>query len=213
MWPWDRGEWARGAVGIGTWAVLSSIPEGACACGAEGHMASIGPLALGAKGCVERLRPTGETTHYDLCVAGAPANHVRCASLHSRGRRLAVRITIECHIPAQTRTPFASSRHFPSRGNERCGKKNRASYTSCTIPVHPTLVAGATTFPPQFGGAAKGKRLNGQARRLTSPHLEVLCRTSTGDYKAPLCCERLMKRMLRGVLFCPLNRGKSGAAG
>ena len=33
--------------------------------------------------------------------------------------------------------------------------------------------------PPQFGGAAKGKRLNGQARRLTSPHLEVLCRTST----------------------------------
>ena len=44
----------------------------------------------------------------------------------------------------------------------------------------PPLVAGATTFPPQFGGAAKGKRLNGQARRLTSPHLEVLCRTSTG---------------------------------
>ena len=39
--------------------VLSSIPVGACACGAEGHMASIGPLALGAKGCVERLRPTG----------------------------------------------------------------------------------------------------------------------------------------------------------
>ena len=34
--------------------------------------------------------------------------------------------------------------------------------------------------PPQFGGAAKGKRLNGQARRLTSPHLEVPCRTSTG---------------------------------
>ena len=35
------------------------------------------------------------------------------------------------------------------------------------------------SFRPQFGGAAKGKRLNGQARRLTSPHLEVLCRTST----------------------------------
>ena len=43
----------------------------------------------------------------------------------------------------------------------------------------PPLVAGATTFPPQFGGATKGKRLNGQTRRLTSPHLEVLCRTST----------------------------------
>ena len=33
-----------------------------------------------------------------------------------------------------------------------------------------------------------------------------------GHYKAPLCCERLMKGMLRGVLFCPLHRGKSGAA-
>ena len=30
---------ACGAVGIGTGAVLSSIPEGACACGAEGRMA------------------------------------------------------------------------------------------------------------------------------------------------------------------------------
>ena len=67
--------------------------------------------------------------------------------------------------------------------------------------------------PPQFGGAAKGKRLNGQARRLTSPHLEVLCRTSTGDYKAPLCCELLMKRVFRGVLFCPPDGGKSGVAG
>ena len=64
--------------------------------------------------------------------------------------------------------------------------------------------------PPQFGGAAKGKRLNGQARRLTSPHLEVLCRTSTGDYKAPLCCERLMKGMLRGVLFFPPEQGWQG---
>ena len=29
--------------------------------------------------------PKGETTHYDLCVAGAPSNHVRCASLRSGG--------------------------------------------------------------------------------------------------------------------------------
>ena len=45
---------ACGAVGIGTgaWAALAGIPVGACACGAEGRMASIGPLALGAKGCV-----------------------------------------------------------------------------------------------------------------------------------------------------------------
>ena len=31
-----------------------------------------------------------------------------------------------------------------------------------------------------------------------------------GHYKAPLCCERLMKGMLRGVLFCPLHRGGKG---
>ncbi len=39
-------------IGIGIGAVLSGIPVGACACGAEGRMASIGPPALGAKGCV-----------------------------------------------------------------------------------------------------------------------------------------------------------------
>ena len=34
-----EGSGAFGAVGIGTWAVLAGIPEGACACGAEGHIA------------------------------------------------------------------------------------------------------------------------------------------------------------------------------
>ena len=119
-------------------------------------MASIGPPALGAKGCVERLHPTGETTHYDLCVAGAPANHVRCASLRSGGRRLAVRIMMECHFCALPRTPFPASRDFApvgsmsldsrvawlpyesssfatSRGNERYEGKNSESYTSGTI--------------------------------------------------------------------------------
>ncbi len=129
-----------GAVGIGTgtWAVLSSIPEGACACGAEGHMASIGPLALGAKGCVERLHPTGETTHYDLCVAGAPANHVRCASLRSGGRRLAVRKMIEYQIGALPRTPFPAAREFPSRGNEKYGEeKQRVIYFMYHSAVSP----------------------------------------------------------------------------
>ena len=132
-------------------------------------MASIGPPALGAKGCVERLHPTGETTHYDLCVAGAPANHVRCASLRSGGRRLAVRIAIEHPIGTLPRTPLPASRDFPSRGNEGYGEKNRQVIYFMYHSGIPPLVAGATTFPPQFGGAAKGKRLNGQARRLTSP--------------------------------------------
>ena len=34
--------------------------------------------------------------------------------------------------------------------------------------------------------------------------------TSWGHYKAPLCCELLMKGMLFRALFCPLNRGGKG---
>ena len=64
---------------------------------------------------------------------------------------LAVRTAMEHPIGALPCTPFPASRDFPSRGNERYGEKNRASYTSCTIPVCPPLVAGATTFPPQAG--------------------------------------------------------------
>ena len=120
--------------------------------GEEGHEV--------AKGCT-RVRMimtldmdvTAERRHYNT---HRPLKGKRlttfCALLRSGGRRLAVRKMIECHIPAQTRTPFASSRHFPSRGNEGYGEKNRASYTSCTILVYPPLVAGATTLPPLRGG-------------------------------------------------------------
>ena len=34
-----------------------------------------------------------------------------------------------------------------------------------------------------------------------------------GHYKAPLCCELLMKGLLFRALFCPLHRGKFGRAG
>ncbi len=44
----------------GSGSALSGIPVGACACGAEGRMASIGPPALGAKGCVERLHRSAQ---------------------------------------------------------------------------------------------------------------------------------------------------------
>jgi hypothetical protein len=37
--------------------------------------------------------------------------------------------------------------------------------------------------------------------------LEVLCRTSTGDYKAPLCCELLMKGLLFRVLLSHRSAG------
>ena len=44
------------------------------------------------------------------------------------------------------------------------------------------------TVPPSprgIGRATKGKRLYGQARRLTSPDLHILCRMCTVDNKAP----------------------------
>ena len=91
---------------------------------------------------------------------------------------------MEHPIGALPRTPFPASRDFPSRGNERYGEeKQRVIYFMYHSGVSP------------FGG--------------WSHHLSP---SSRGHYKAPLCCERLMNGMLRGVLFCPLHRGKSGAA-
>ena len=60
-------------------------------------LAALAPLS----GCAG-LPPKGETTHYDLCVAGAPSNHVRCASTGKRvtrfsGRFAPLRIVFPCH--------------------------------------------------------------------------------------------------------------------
>ena len=41
-------------IGIGIWAVLAGIPVGACACGAEGRMASIGPVGPRCQGLCRR---------------------------------------------------------------------------------------------------------------------------------------------------------------
>ncbi len=90
--------------------MLSCIPAGACAFGAEGHMASIGPVGLRCQGLCRKV-----------------------ASLRSGGRRLAVRTAMEHPIGTLPRTPFPASRDFPSRGNERYEGKNSKSYTSRTI--------------------------------------------------------------------------------
>ena len=84
--------------------------------------------------------PTAVTDSLDFQVADAPlqiqfasAKCVRCASLRSGGRRLAVRTAKEYPIGALPCTPFPASRDFPSRGNERYEGKNSESYTSGTI--------------------------------------------------------------------------------
>ena len=80
-----------------------------------------------------------------------------CASLRSGDRRLAVRTALEHPIGTLPRTPFPASRDFPSRGNERYGEKNRASYTSCTIPVHSPFGALRHHLSPvvRWGGKRK----------------------------------------------------------
>ena len=81
-------------------------------------------------------------------------------------------------------------------------------------------------FSPQSGlvqrgilyAAAWGSENHTTALRALEMHSPFggwrhhLSPTSWGHYKAPLCCELLMKGLLLRALFCPLNRGKSGAA-
>ena len=100
-------------------------------------MASIGPPALGAKGCVERLHPTGETTHYDLCVAPllqimfAVHRFAQGAADWRSGPRWTI-LSVLCPVHP-----------FPLRGNSPQGetrdmkRKTGESYASCTTPAFP----------------------------------------------------------------------------
>ena len=51
--------------------------------------------------------------------------------------------------------PFATTWHFPSRGNERYGEKNRASYTSCTISAFSPFGGWRHHLAPASGGTIK----------------------------------------------------------
>ena len=105
------------------------------------------------------------------------ANHVRCVSLRSGGRRLAVRKTIEYQIGALPRTPFPAAREFPSRGNEGYEEKNRGvicfMYYSGISP---------------FGGWRH--------------HLAT---SSRGHYKPVLTIESHMGRLPRGSLLSTVH--------
>ena len=102
----------------------------------------------------------------------APYTLLPLRGISPQGETRNLRRKTESHIlhVLLRHSPFGGWRHHLARW-EACHwiRGSRGS------PMNPVPLP-----PPQFGGAAKGKRLNGQARRLTSPHLEVLCRTSTG---------------------------------
>ena len=122
-----------------------------------------------------RLCPHRGNDSLHFVRRSAPSKCVRCASLRSGGRRLAVRKTIEYQIGALPRTPFPAAREFApvgsmsldsrvawlpyesssfatSRGNERYEEKNRGVICFMYYSSNPPLVSGATTFPPLQGG-------------------------------------------------------------
>ena len=82
------------------------------------------------------LHPLLSLTHWifgSLMLPYKSGSHsakcVRCASLRSGGRRLAVRKMIECHIFAQPRTPFCHYVAFPLKGK----RENRWHWILCHI--------------------------------------------------------------------------------
>ena len=111
------------------------------------------------------LHPLLSLTHWifrSLMLPYKSSSHsakcVRCASLRSGGRRLAVRTAMEHPIGALPRTPFPASRDFPSRGNERYEGKNGESYTSCTIPEFPPFGGWRHHLSPASGGTIKRRK-------------------------------------------------------
>ena len=122
---------------------------------------------------------------------------------------MAVRKTIEYQIGALPRTPFPATREFPSRGNERYEEKNRGvicfMYYSSISPFGGWRHHLARWEACHWIRGSRGSPMN--------PVPLPLPPTSWGHYKAPLCCELLMKGLLFRALFCPRLRGKSGEAG
>ena len=82
------------------------------------------------------LHPLLSLTHWIFRLLMLPykssshsAKCVRCASLHSGGRRLAVRIMMEGHFFALPRTPFCHYVVFPLKGKQ----ENRWHWILCHI--------------------------------------------------------------------------------
>ena len=154
-----------------------------------------------------RLRRRGA---YGIHRASGPWCQGLCrkvASLRSGGRRLAVRKTIEYQIGALPRTPFPAAREFPSRGNERYEEKNRG--VICFRYHFGVFPLWWLAPPPCPVGIVS---LDSRVAELPYESSSFATPSSRGHYQAPLCCELLMKGLLFRALFCPLNRGKSGAA-
>ena len=82
----------------------------------------------------------------------------------------------------QKRRPLYSKGHPPQARRAHLTSGLRSDrLTACAVP--PPFWYYVPPSPPQFGRVTKGKCLYGQARRLTSPDLRILCRMRTVDNK------------------------------
>ena len=88
-----------------------------------------------------------------------------------------------------------------------CGRRKTGQPRSARGNAFPPLVAGATTLPG-------GKHVTGFAGRLQLPYesSSFATPTSWGHYKAPLCCELLMKGLLFRALLSHRSAGGEGGA-
>ena len=148
------------------------------------------------------LPPKGETTHYDLCVAGAPSNHVRCASTGKRvtrfsGRFASLRIVFPCH-------PYVGGRI----GRSMLSCRDMAPWLSIHSPT--TKWGGGRWWrqPP------KGECISSSGARLAcfptgeSPVVKVLYKTGAFyNLKAPTSpVERYFIPPEGGALNPPVRR-------
>ena len=159
---------------------------------------------------------TAERRHYNThCSLKGKRLTTFCASLRSRGRRLAVRIAMEHPIGTLPRTPFCLFEAFPLKGKRGIWReKQGVIYFMYHSGAFPLWCLTAPPFPRSSVGRQKESALMGRLGALLRPTWRSYAGPPQWHYKAPLCCERLMKGLLCGVLFFPLNRGgKSGEAG
>ena len=94
--------------------------------GAYGIHRASGPWC---QGLCRKVAPHRGNDSLHFVRRSAPSKCVRCASLRSRGRRLAVRTAMEHPIGAQPRTPFCHYVAFPLKGK----RENRWHWILCHI--------------------------------------------------------------------------------
>ena len=142
---------ARSGSGSGPGRCFPVFPKGPAPAAQRGLWHPSGLWPDGCQGLCSKVASHRENDSLHFVRRSAPSKCVRCASLRSGGRRLAVRTAMGNHIGAMPRTPFPASRDFPSRGNERYEEKERVIYFRYHFGVFPLWWLAPPPFPRKRG--------------------------------------------------------------